>query len=390
MYDMLESMEDNRPRILLATSLEQHFARGILHGVVAYARQCTRWRLVPTPVCDVRADKQRRMCNAGLISLSPDTSVAKYARSARLPMVLVGGATRDFPSQVCVDEAGVGRMAADYLAGLGLRHFACVGHGEWAWVHERLGCFTAAVEALGHGPVHQLIGVIYDRRRKTRFDRELATMLRSLPRPCGVLAANDLLGAAVIETCRAIGLRVPDDIAVVGVDDDQLVCELCPVPLSSVVQPLFTIGYEAARLLHQHMDDPKMPPKRVLLPPQGLVPRLSSDLLAMDDEHVVAALKLIKEHACKPINVDWIVRQLPITRRSLERKFKATLGRTVLDHIHHVRVQRAKMLLSESDMSMQAVAERSGFANARWLADSFRREEGITPSDFRRQFRSHT
>lgn len=376
----------SNPQILLMTALEARYSRDIFRGVIAYARQHTNWQVI----CQTGGSDYRKHARyAGIISLSAASRVNRTARKQGVPFVRV--AQHDVGEQVSwvsVDEAGVGAMAAQYLAGLGLRHFAFVGRDRWPFVPERMRHFAAAVAALGYGPAHQLVAAAYSRRRQPGTERRLVEFLKNLPRPCGLLAANDLIGVDVVSACRSNGLRVPDDIAVLGVDDDELPCELTDVTLSSIVQPFTGIGYEAARLLHQHMGQPGKPTVQMVLPPLRVVARASTDLVALGDPDVVAALRLINSNFSSPINVDWVVDQLPVGRRSLYRKFKSLVGRTVLEQIRHVRLQKARELLAESDLSFGMVARRSGFANARWMADSFRKQLGTTPSRFRKESRT--
>lgn len=376
------------PQILLMTVLEARYSRDIFRGVVAYARQHTNWQVV----CDNGSRGFRaRAGYAGIISLSAASRINRTARMQGVPFVRV--AQHDVGEQVSwvsVDEAGVAAMAAQYLAGLGLRHFAFVGRDGWPFVPERMAHFAEAVTALGYGPAHQLVAAAYSPRRQPDTEGHLVEFLRNLPRPCGLLAANDLVGVDVVSACRHNGLRVPDDIAVLGVDDDELPCQLADVPLSSIAQPFASIGYEAARLLHQHMEHPGKPTVQMVLPPLRVVARASTDLIALGDDDVVAALRLINSNFSDPINVDWVVGQLPVARRSLYRKFKSLVGRTVLEQIHYVRFQKARELLAESDLSFDVVARRSGFVNARWMADSFRKEMGTTPSRFRKESRTRT
>ena len=379
----------HRPSVLLLAALATRFNRGIFQGMVGYARQQTNWRL--TCQDETNFAVRRRARFDGVLLLRGEKLFIAYARRVDAPIVLVGN-PMEYPqaSSVSVNEEGIGELAAGHFTDLGLKHFAFVAHGNWPFVPQRMAAFAKAVASRGLGPVHELLGVYHDYRRRPRFERDLRAMLQQLPRPCGLLAANDELGVFIVETCRSLGLRVPDDIAVLGVDDDEMECELSEVPLSSVQQPLYAMGYEAARLLHQHMADRNKGPTKLLLPPVRVVPRASSDLMAMADQDVAEALRLIKDHASEPINVAWLVQRLPVARRTLQRKFLAAVGRTILAHIHHVRFQKAKTLLVESDLALELVARNSGFANARWMADRFRRELGITPGRYRRQFRTES
>ena len=328
----------------------------------------------------------------GILLLASDARVVAPVMKAGVPVVMVGHivAGASGLSDISVDEDALGAMAAEHLASLGLRHFAFVAHGDWPFIQPRRNGFVKAVEAMGHGLVRELQGYLFEAALRPAFDADLRRMLCELPRPCGLLAANDELGVLVVETCLSLGLRVPEDVSVLGVDDDEMACELSEVPLSSVKQPLLAMGYEAARMLHRQMESPGSPAGSLQLLPSGVAVRASSDLFAQDDPDVAAALRLIKDHAAEPINVAWLVRHLPVSRRSLECKFKAAVGRTLLGQIHHVRFQRAKELLVDSDLSLEQVARRSGFTNGQWMSESFRRELDITPSRYRRQFRNES
>lgn len=377
-----------RPSILLVIQFENRFSRGTFPGVVAYTRQQTDWRLVSRTLDQVYAFDHGLKGFSGIISVSADPRVRQLAIENEIPCVRVGNSVDEQgASWVSVDDTAIGMMAAEYFAGLGLKHFAYVGNGDWTFVQERLAGFSSGLASRGFDPVQHVMGAMYDGQR-TRFERGVEKLLRSLPLPCGLLAANDPTAAAVVDQCRLLGLRVPDDIAVLGVDDDELTCELSEVPLSSIASPLHAIGYEAARLLHQSLAQPGKPSTQMRLPPLRVVDRASSDLIALEDEDVVAALRLISRHLAEPIGVEWVVKQLPVARRTLYRKFKTLVGRTILDQIHHVRFQKAKELLAESDLSLDVVAQRSGFVSACWLGNCFRRELNTTPARFRRGFRA--
>lgn len=380
-------MKPIRPQVLLTTKFEATYNREMLRGVVAYTRQHTNWQLICRALLPP-AD-QRRLRPAGVLVTGVAPHVNRWAQKIGAPFVIIGATTGDpRDSIVSADDVLIGKMAVDYFADMGLKHIAYVGHGTWPFVHDRLRGVLEGAQQHNCTPICRILRSFDNPARRPRFEADLEAMLRSLPRPCGVLAASDILGVLIIDICRRVGLRVPDDLAVLGVDDDQLACELSEIPLSSIAQPLTAIGYEAARMLHQRMRQPTRPPAQLLLPPLRVVPRASTDLIAMADEDVVQAMRLINFHFAEPINVDWVTRQMPVARRSLYRKFQKCLGRTILEQIHHVRFQKAKELLAESDLALEVVAQRSGFANARWMANSFRRELKITPNRFRRQFRT--
>jgi LacI family transcriptional regulator len=382
----MQPIKLHRPRVLLMSNLSARFEREVALGIANYARQHTNWRVYSERDPDL--EQVRQAPPAGIISFAADSRIEEFALSNRIVFVKIADPVpRPEICSVAVDERAIGTMAAEYFLSLGLKHFACVGHGNWPFLAVRLDNFVQVIEGRGLGPVHRFVGQMYDPRQRSRFERGVEALLLKLPRPCGLLAANDALGVELIEICQNIDVRVPDDVAIVGVDDDELTCELGKIPLSSIVQPFLRIGYEAGRVLDEHIKDPGCPPEQLLLAPLEVHPRASSDLIALGDVDVVAALRLINFHLAEPINVAWIVSQLPVARRSLERKFRKLVGRTILEQIHRARLQRAKDLLAESDLSLEMVAQRSGFVNARWLSDCFRKELKTTPTRFRREFR---
>ena len=208
--------------------------------------------------------------------------------------------------------------------------------------------------------------------------------LEELPKPVAILAANDV-PAELADACRRFGLRVPDDVALLGVDNDDLECGLTSPPLSSVATPSRRIGYEAAKLLDELMAGRPAPRQGVFLPPTGVVTRVSTDALAIRDAAVVAALNFIRSRADDDLRIDQVAAHAASGRRMLEYKFRQLVGHTILEEIRRVRVQRVKQLLSDTDLPMPAVARRSGFSTPQRMSVVFRQATGLTPSAYRQQ-----
>lgn len=212
---------------------------------------------------------------------------------------------------------------------------------------------------------------------------ELVRWLRGLPRPLGVLAGNDSCARRVLEACRQLRLRVPDDVAVLGVDNDELTCELAMPPLSSIAQGTEQIGYRAAELLDELMSGRRTQPAHLVVPPLGLVKRQSTDLQSIDEALVSRALDFVRAHATDPADVSDVVRALDVSRSTLEVRFRARLGRTVYEEIRRVRLQEARRLLLTTRLPLDEVARRSGYRTVHYLCHVFRRELGQTPGQFR-------
>jgi len=191
----------------------------------------------------------------------------------------------------------------------------------------------------------------------------------------------------VLDACRRLGVPVPDEVAVVAVDNDELLCELAHPPLSSVIPNTRRTGYEAAALLDRLMNGGRARGETHLIPPLGVATRQSTDVLAIEDPHVSRAVRYIREHACDGINVRDVLRAVPQSRRLLEARFKKLLGRTPHEEILRVQLRRVKQLLTETDLPLETIAERTGFAHPEYLSVVFRREVGQPPSRYRAQGR---
>ena len=381
------------PRVILTLQWSTKVGREAARGVFAYAREHTDWRLAPLQP-SFSVEQVHAIQGDAVIGQSFGEEYVQIAHRLGLSMVVLASGSRLAPC-VLVDDEAVGRMAADHLHGLGLNRFGYVWQSDWLeFVHHRGAGFAAGLADHGHAGELVESFVSDAQLRRTDAERRLQAWLVSLDKPCGIFAANDILAAEVIAAAHRADLRVPEDLAVVGVDDDELANAFSEVPLSSVIQPSYQMGYEGARLLDRELSrggvTPLQRPKTLRLPPAGVVARASSDLVAEADPQVSAALRLIREHAGEAIDVAWIVQQLPVTRRTLERRFKAQVGRTPLEQIRRVRLANAKELLLQTDLPVEVVARRSGLGNGRAMADLFRQFEQITPSALRRQHRSRS
>jgi LacI family transcriptional regulator len=216
------------------------------------------------------------------------------------------------------------------------------------------------------------------------MQRTLGIWLSKLPRPLGVMAANDNRGRQVLEACRTCGLKVPDEIAVIGVDNDELLCRLSTPPLSSVEQGAWKLGYAAAGLLDQIMDGRKPMQRKVVIDPTGIVTRRSTDVLAIDDLKVRQAMTFIREHACVGIKVTHVVAAVSISRSGLETRFASVLGRTIGSAIRRSQLESARRLILETEMPLKQVAAASGFKSVQHMTSVFTGTIGQTPGKYRR------
>jgi LacI family transcriptional regulator len=365
--------------------------RGMLRGIKQYAEARPHWTLVPIGA-ELRAVAAlAKSPPQGLITWAFRKATLDALKRLGLPWVSVCGiAPDDGTPRVGPDDYQTGELAASHLLDLGLKHFGFSGNSESASAMRRESGFRETVGRAGYRVESyyepapwQLDPRILHSEPKQKY----RSWLERLSIPVGIFAA-DIMVFQLSAICREMGRWVPDDVALVGHGNDEMICELAQPSLSSVAQPSEQVGYEAARLLDRLIAGEPPPAAPILLPPPGVVARQSSDIMTIHDPYVAAALRLIRRSGPFALSVKDVMRAISVSRRSLERRFRQSLGRGIFEEIQRVRIDRAASLLAGTDLSIAALAQQSGFSNANHLGLVFRREAGMTPSDYRRQFRN--
>jgi LacI family transcriptional regulator len=289
--------------------------------------------------------------------------------------------------RVSTDDLAVGRLAAAHLLSLGLPHFAYFGNRTEYYSLVREQGFKQAIGAAGLS-CHVFLNGSGDGAHEAASARgALEEWMSHIPKPIGILASTDSRALQVLAVCRKLEIDVPTEVALLGVDNDDVFCELANPPLSSIALSTQRIGYEAARMLERLMAGDKPVERQLLVPPAGVVPRRSSDLPAILDPDVAAAVRYISLHVQDDLQVADVLREVPVSRRSLEQRFLKALGRTPAAEIRRAQVEVAKHILTETDEAMPRVALAAGFSSAKQLGSSFHHETGVTPTAYRRQSR---
>lgn len=378
-------------QIGLAVNHSSAYYRGVLRGIAHYAETRPQWLLISIVPEQQSLQSLSRFRPAGVIASLHMQSLVRAFSSWRRPVVNISAVLPGlrFP-RVGVDNDHVGRLAAAHFLERGLRHFGFVGPSDHLYSADRHAAYCQVLREAGHAVACHFTpaNLPFDPLgRRWDLDRDVYRWLRALPRPMGLFAPTDDWGIQVAEACRHVGLRVPEDAALLGVDDDDLACELMRPRLSSVIVPAERIGYEAAALLDRLLAREAPPAKPVLIPPTGVATRRSTEILAIEDEDVVSAVRFIREHAHLPLRVPDVLRQVSVGRRTLERDFHKALGWGVGEEIRRAHLERAKRLLARTELPMKAVAEQAGFSDFRHMAVVFRRGEGQAPTAYRRQMR---
>jgi LacI family transcriptional regulator len=369
-------------QVALLIETSNAYARGLLRGIMAYVRERHEpwaFRLTEHGRGEVGRRELAGWKGHGVIARIENDLIAATLRRLKRPVVDVSAA-RLLPELPWVetDDAAIARTAADHLLERGLRHFGYCGDDRFNWSRWRQLAFhdylTAAGLPCSDGPARGTAG--------------LSDWVRALPKPVGVFAGYDVRGREILDACRQAGADVPDQVAVIGVDDDELLCELSDPPLSSVIPDTRRTGWVAAELLGDWMAGRRPRATAHRIPPLGVTTRRSTDMLAVEDPDLAAALRFIRENACKRITVHDVVGQVPLSRRVLESRFKQLLGRTPHDEITRAQLEQAKVLLMQRNLTLAAVAHRAGFRNGEYLCTVFKREFGLTPGQYRKQHRS--
>ncbi|MFO0790007.1 MAG: DNA-binding transcriptional regulator [Pirellulales bacterium] len=381
------------PHIALLIETSREYARGLLRGVARYHHENGPWSIyfVPHGLDEPPPTWLKHWQGDGILCRINSTRMARAVLATGIPAVDVRGALSESGVPfVGLDNRPIARLAYDHLLQCGLKNFAFCGRPRGENPPQDLRCdyFVGLVEQGGQRcEVFTGVGHRGGKRSWEQEQEEIARWLKKLPKPVGIMAANDDRGRQVLDACRRAGLSVPHEVAVLGVDNDTNLCSLCTPPLSSIETNAGLVGYEAAALLIRMMHGSKVPQEPVLIgSPRGLVRRQSTDILAIEDVEVAKALRYIRENACRGIQVRDVLAQTKHSPSTLERRVKALFGRSVKSEITRVRLETAKLLLQETNLRVAQIASRTGFNEAKYFCEVFRSVEGVTPTTFRKRF----
>lgn len=368
-----------RRSVALLIETSNAYARGLLAGIMAYVRQHTPWSIYLPELG--RGDVPPTWRGDGIIARIESPAIARRLGRTRLPVVDVS-AGRHIKSVPWVetDDAAIAKVAADHLLERGFRHLAYCGESRFNWSRWRSEHFSKLARAAG-------VSVdVYESSGTDPWTKEhngLLAWVKKLPKPAGIMACYDIKAQQLLDVCRENGVTVPEEIAVIGVDNDPLLCGLTTPPLTSVIPNTHRTGYEAAHLLDRMMGGEKIAAKGHLIPPIGIETRQSTDVLALADREIAAAVRFIREHACDGATISDLLRVVPLSRRVMESRYRKSTGRTPHQDLVRFRIERVKQLLAETDHSLERIATLAGFDHPEYMSVAFKRETGTTPGKFR-------
>lgn len=365
--------------IALVIGRREVFGRAVIQGIYRYARPLRPWRFeMLDPSAEGLAALARGGFDGAVVQLWSARILPPGLAGQALPIVNISGGSETSPfPRVTMDNVAVGRMAGEHLLSRGLRHFAFVGNGLHHFSRLRQEGFAAAIAQAGLAGAPEAID----------FRQLTGEWLHALPKPVGVLGCSDSEALAVVEAAWFADIDVPRQVAVVGVDNDDVTCELSYPPLSSVTLPGAEVGRRAAELLDAMLHGRGVPKAPILLEPLEVVTRASTDVLAVEDEEVTLALEHIRDRPAG-LKVSDVVEAVGVSRRTLEIRFRQALGSTIHREIDATRVNRARALLRETDLSVKQVARNCGFSSSARLSVVFRAHTGLSPTDWRKQTRA--
>ncbi len=368
-----------------------HYGRNIILGVGRYLRTQERWALrgEPRRVVPPIGNLKNWRGDGVIAQIWDDERCERMMelKARGIHVVDVGGVIPGLTlPQVTPDDRAIGELAADYFISRGFRRLGFSGPAGHAAADLRLAGFQQRAAKAGAAVS------VFEPKRLHRYAGgleadigELGKWVKTLAKPVGILGWHDGRARQIAEASYQIGVRIPEEVAIVGVDDDEINCELGNPPLSSVAVAIEQVGYQAAAMLADLMAG-RARPQRLLVPPIGVVTRRSSDSLAIEDPDIVEAMRIIRDHANKPLTVKELLHAMPISRRYMERQFKLLVGHSPRQEIERVHLERAKRLLSETNWPLPRVANESGYMSYEHFTHVFRRREGSSPGAYRRRF----
>jgi len=388
------------PRVAICVDKSRVYGAGVLQGVADYLEAHGPWSVFLEPFSNGTMPWQRidRWSGHGMIALLCTEKAAVRASKLPIPTVDICGSLEPdlldslgIPS-VSSDHHAIGKTAATHLLECAYPKLAFSGYRLLRWVEDRWEGFQSAagaVQCLRNEyslPPMQIGESTRSLQRWARAQQRLADWIAQLPKPIGIMACNDSHALDLLDACQQAGAVVPDDVGIVGVDNDETLCRLAKPSISSIAADPRRIGFEAARtlddLMHGRADASK--PRRVLIAPVDVFPRLSTQGTAVSDEAIAKALRSIREQSCSGVTAEEILRETGLSRRAFYQRFQELVGRTPHMEISRVRIANVKRLLRETNLSLEKVAELTGYCSSAHMSVAFKRDIGMPPGEYRR------
>ncbi|NWF88185.1 MAG: DNA-binding transcriptional regulator [Ignavibacteriaceae bacterium] len=378
----------NLRRVILLLETSRAFGRGILTGVAKYSKLHGPWTFYREPRSLKSSIPHLVNWKANGIIMR-NTVINRQFIDLKIPVIFVLHEKRIFPNIpiIITNGKGIAKLAAEHLISKGLKNFAYCGLDLHPWSDERKKYFQQFINEAGFEVS------IYQQSHSNKYKSweneqlRMAEWLKSLTKPVGIMACNDDRGQHVLEACKNAGLYVPEDVSVIGVDNDSLVCDLCDPPLSSVALNTEYAGYYAAELLDQLMKGAPSKGQEILVEATHIVKRQSTDILAVEDKNVAEAIRYIRNNAKNKFFVNDVVNQTSLCRRSLESRFKKIIHRSIQEEIRRVRTELIADLLVDTDLPISEITNMFNFIDIEHISRYFKKVKGVGLREFRNSYR---
>ena len=382
------------PKVILLIEKSRAFGRGLLHGIVQYSNLRGPWLFYMEPEIIKKSGSQqykwiKELDADGIIGYTWDNDLIEAIVDSGLP-AMIRGIEKPTPHAFCIstDQVAISRTAADYFHERGFRRFAYCGFDDMIWSHQRGENFSKIVAESGFRTY------FYRQPRAKRLrtaDKEqpiIAKWLKSLPKPIATMAGNDDRSQDVLAACKIADIEVPREVAILGVDNDELVCGLSYPQLSSIALSTVSTGYEAARVLDKLMRGQEMTEaeKEVSVVPLNVITRQSTDIMAIEDRQVAEAVNFIRQHSKEVIQVSDVVEAVGLSRRALEQRFRKVLTHSMHEEITYNRIDQMADMLINTNMTISQIARLLGYAYPNNISRYFKQQKGVSPSAYRQKF----
>lgn len=384
-------MTEQYYKIALLFNANKVYDRQVVEGIGQYiqASQCM-WDIFVEDEFIYHTNTINQLSIDGIIADFDDPKTVELLQNTLIPTIAVGSSYKQvdfyphFP-YVATDNAALVEMALSHLQDKGLSQFAFYGlqvntHKHWSI--ERRDAFVELMEK-NHYPIYLYEGVQVRAQNWLEEQQKLIVWLKSLPSHTGIIAVTDARARHLLQACEYSKIAVPEELCVIGIDNEELIQYLSRVSLSSIEQGAREIGYQAAKLLHKLLNGQKVPSTPILIPPITVHTRNSTDYRSLSDPLVIQAMHYIRHRACHGIKVEQVLDHLEISRSNLEQRFKNEMDRTIHQVIHEEKIARAKNLLEQTDISIQEIADICGYPSVQYFYSVFKKEFEMTPKEFR-------
>lgn len=383
-------------KIMILIESSRAFGRNLLKGISQYTRLYGPWEIYRVPPF-YRDPFGKENALAMIHDWGADGLILRENKGFKdkihpdIPTVISSESEEYIPGcgHIIGDHEAIGKMAAEHLIQLGFKHFAFCGFDDMYWSRKRCKGFCETVEARGYDVDVYKQPPLSPSLLWEKEQHYIVEWLKTLPVPTGLMACADERSEQILQACKIIGLKIPNEIAIIGADDDELICDMCYPTLSSIAFNTCNVGFKAAELLEKMIkSDPPEAERVVKLQPAHITTRQSTDVFAIDDMIVAHALHYIKNNCHKHLSVDIVADAVFVSRRRLERKFRDTLKISIHQQIVKYRIEKVEQLLIESDLSLSQIASKLDFTNYRQIDRYFKKYKGITPSEFCKQVKN--